>query len=118
MNIFFVILIMIIATLIGSLGSIFLKLGAEHFHIRFTLKNLVILIKNWRLVLGIILYALSTIPFVYLLRSVELSVLYPLTALGYIFVIFFSRMILKEDITSYKILGIICIIIGVVCVTL
>ena len=118
MNIFVVIIIMIVATLIGSLGSIFLKLGAAHFTIRFTFKNLIHLFRNWRLILGIFLYALSTIPFIYLLRSVELSVLYPLTALGYIFVIFFSRLILKEHITSYKIVGILFIILGVIFVTL
>jgi drug/metabolite transporter (DMT)-like permease len=109
---------MLISTIIGSFGSIFLKKGAEHFHIRFSVKGIIDILRNWRIILGLVLYAFSTVAFIYLLRSEDLSMLYPLTSMGYIFITIFSAILLKEKINVYKVFGIALIVTGVVLVTL
>ncbi len=112
------IIAMIVATFIGALGSLFLKKGAMSLQIRFSWSGAVAVLKNGKLLLGIVLYVCSAIVFIYLLRFNELSVLYPLTALSYIFVTILSIYALREPMNRYKWLGIGFIILGIVLVTL
>lgn len=120
-NITLVVIIMIFNTFIGSLGSLFLKKGAKKFHINIKV-GLFTLIKdiltNWNIILGVLLYFISSILFLYLLKTEELSMLYPMTSLSYIFVTVLSVYVLREKINIYKIGGIAFIILGVVLVTL
>jgi drug/metabolite transporter (DMT)-like permease len=109
---------MLISTIIGAFGSIFLKKGAEQFHIRINISGIIDLLKNWKIILGLGLYVLSTISFIYLLRTEELSLLYPMTSMAYIFVTLFSVFLLKEKMNIYKVSGIVCIVLGVILVTL
>lgn len=115
------VLLMLFATLVGAVGSVYLKKGAAKFHVSLKqglLRPISDLLKNTNIITGVILYLLGTILFLYLLRSQELSVLYPMTSLSYIFVAIFSAFILKERINAYKLIGISLIIFGVVLVTL
>ena len=109
---------LLIAVIIGSFGSLFLKLGSEKFNIKLSFKGLIDIIKNWRLILGVVFYGLSAVFFIYALRLGELSVVYPLTSLSYILITILSALILKERINIYKIFGILFIVGGVVLVTL
>ena len=105
-----VILYIIIATWIGAFGALFLKKGSH-----FKLKDAY---KNYPLILGLLLYGLSSILFIYILRFGELSIIYPLTSLSYVWVIILSIWLLKEKITKLKWLGIIFIILGVILLSL
>ena len=120
-NLFLVIIVMIISTLIGSIGSLLLKKGSEHFDIdirKGITKTVMKLLKNYNVVFGAILYFVSASFFIYLLRIEDLSMLYPMTSLSYVFVTILSVYILKERLNVYKTFGIMAIIIGVVLVTL
>lgn len=115
------IIFMVLATLIGSFGSLFLKKGSAQFHMDFykgLWRIFIDFLKNHYVILGVILYLISSIFFLYLLRTEELSMLYPMTSLSYVFVTLLSYYILKEKINFFKTLGIISIIFGVVLVTL
>ena len=98
-----------IATWFGAFGSLFFKLGAKD--LTFNLKKL---IKNYKIIFGIILYGLGTIIFIPALKGGELSILYPLVSLSYIWATLLSIAILKEKMNKFKWLGIIIIIIGVI----
>lgn len=104
---------MIFITFIGALGSLFLKIGSKKFRVKFSLNNIIKIIKNTKLMLGVFLYGISSIFFIMILRITDLSIAYPMTSISYIFVTLLSYKILKEHINSYKILGITFIIIGV-----
>jgi hypothetical protein len=67
----------VLGTVIGSFGAVFLKIGAGHLS-----RNLKSLLSNWRLALGIGLYLLSSVFYVIGVRNGELSVLYPMVSLG------------------------------------
>lgn len=97
-----------IGSLIGSFGAVFLKAGAVRIE-----NNIAALIANWRLMAGITLFCLSSIFFVLGLKHGELSVLYPIVSLGYIWTLLWSRLFFGEELTKSKIAGLALILIGV-----
>jgi len=100
--------LVILGVVIGSFGPIFLKRSSKTFSI-----NPIKMLKNTNLIIGVFFYAFGTICFIPALKGGELSVLYPLVSLGYIFVTLYSRWMLKEKINFYKITGILAILTGV-----
>lgn len=101
----------IAGSFIGSFGAVFLKGGAQ----RLERGNLIAsAITNWRLMAGVFAYLLSSVFFVNAMKQGELSVLYPLVSLGYIWTLLWSRLFFGEQVTRTKIMGIGCILVGVV----
>jgi drug/metabolite transporter (DMT)-like permease len=98
---------------IGSFGAVFLKSGAMRLEM-----NLPSLLRNWRLLAGVFLFCFSSVFFVLGLRDGELSVLYPMVSLGYVFTLFWSRLFFKERLTATKFVGLALILAGVVMVGL
>jgi multidrug transporter EmrE-like cation transporter len=69
---------------------------------------------NWRLASGVGLYLLSSYFFVLGIRPPgELSVLYPMVSLGYIFTLIWSRIFFNEPFTRVKFIGLFMIVVGV-----
>ena len=93
---------------IGSLGAVGLKAGANR--LKFNFKSL---ITNWPLFGGIVAYLISSVFFVKGVRHGQLSVLYPLVAMGQLWTMAWARVFFKEHITRYKVIAMILIIIGV-----
>jgi len=100
--------LVVLATVIGAFGAIFMKKGAERFRL-----NAKSLLTNYPLILGIVFYGISTIIFIPALRGGELSVMYPLVSLSYIWVSLLSITLLGEKMNKFKWAGIIIILIGV-----
>jgi uncharacterized membrane protein len=107
MNLGYVLLYLTIGTIFGGYGSLYLKKGSS---------KLTFNIKKWKdnlqLVIGFFLYGISTITYLIMLQYGELSVIYPLTSVSYIFISFLSIYYLNEKMTKNKWIGIILIIIG------
>ena len=59
------------------------------------------------------MYLLSTCFFIVALQKGELSVLFPLVSLGYVWTMLWSRLFFKEPLTRYKFLGLFLILVGV-----
>jgi len=109
-------LLVLLAAFIGSFGGVFLKSGAEA--VRGGLVYLFISRSapffNWRLALGVGMFLLSSYFFVLGIRPPgELSVLYPMVSLGYIFTLLWSRIFFNEPFTRPKLLGLALIVAGV-----
>lgn len=104
------ILLVLLASLIGSFGAVFLKLGAER------LKNGFWHIFNLRLACGVALFVGSSVPFIMGLKHGELSVLYPMVSLGYVWTLFWSKLFFNEPITRAKIGALGMILAGIVCI--
>jgi uncharacterized membrane protein len=117
-NLLTISIILLFSTIVGAFGAVFLKLGSRRLHVSLTLHALGTLVKNGKLMLGIFLYAGASIFFIISLKLGDLSIVYPMTSMGYIFITILSAWILKERINVYKIVGIACIIAGVILVTL
>ncbi len=102
-------LLVLLASFIGSFGAVFLKSGAERLHRQW--KSLLL---NWRLAAGVAFFLLSSFFFVLGLRRGELTILYPMVALGYIWMLFWSRLFFGEPFSRNKFLGLGLILAGIV----
>lgn len=103
------IVLVFVASFVGSFGALFLKAGAGKLH--FGLRYLVF---NGRLIAGVALFVASSIAYVVGIRRGELSVLYPLVSLSYIWALLWSRLFLKEPLTRNKCFGLLLIVLGIV----
>ncbi len=86
-----------------------MKVGANHL----ANPGIMGLITNAPLIIGYALYGLFTIGIVLALKDGELSLLYPLIALNYVWVTVLSFLIFHETINPFKLIGIVIIVIGV-----
>ena len=107
------ILLILTSSLIGSFGAVFLKLGAEHMN-----GGLAGVIKNYWLGIGIGLYLLSSVFFVMGVAQGELSILFPMVALGYIWTLLWARIFFRERFTLSKVGGLAMIVVGVALINL
>ena len=105
--------IVLVGSVIGSLGAIFLKSGAHAVN-----KNWTSIAFNWRLGLGIATYLVSSVLFVKGMSNGELSVLFPLVSLGYVCTLVWSRLFFQEVITKVKLAGVGLILVGITCLGL
>ena len=101
-------ILVLFGSFIGSFGAVFLKLGAEHMK-----GSLARLLTNYWLATGIVLYLLSSVFYMMGVSQGELTVLYPMVSLGYIWTIVWARLFFKEPFTLSKIAGLAMIIFGV-----
>ena len=101
------ILLVVLGSFIGSFGAVFLKMGSSK--LRHGLRQ----VFNLRLAAGAGMYLLSTCFFIVALQKGELSVLFPLVSLGYVWTMLWSRLFFKEPLTRYKFLGLFLILVGV-----
>jgi len=98
--------LVILATVFGAFGPIFFKRGSKNF-------KLMTIYRNYNFILGIGFYAIGTLLFIPALKGGELSVLYPLVSLSYIWVSLLSVKMIGEKMNKFKWIGILLIIIGV-----
>jgi len=102
--------LVLLGSIIGAFGPIYLKKSAKTFFIKKPLS----LIKNKDLILGTVLSVAGTIIFLIALKGGDLSVLYSFVSTGYIFVSFYSMKMLNEKMNLLKWAGILSIVIGVI----
>ena len=100
-------LLVFTASIIGSFGAVFLKLGAHK------LTKSVFSFLNLKLVFGVALFLGSSVFYALGIRGGQLSVLYPMVSLGYIWTLLWSRLFFKEPFTRQKFLGLGLILLGV-----
>lgn len=97
----------IIMTLIGALGAFFFKKSTVKMDGIFSLLSIP------SFYVGGFFYAASALMNVILLRYMDYTVLYPMTAICYIWSLIISRFFLGEKITRKKVIGISLICVGV-----
>ena len=100
-------LLVLLASFVGSFGAVFLKLGAAKLHDGFWK------IFNPQLAGGVILFLGSSVFFVAGIRHGQLSVLYPMVSLGYVWTLVWARLWFKEGFTRQKFFGLGLILVGV-----
>lgn len=100
--------VVLFCTLLTSTAQIFYKFAAEKLSF-----NVLSIITNVNLLMGMLLYAVGGILIILSFRGGEVSVLYPIVAMSYIWVSFLSIYFLGETINLYKWIGIITIVSGI-----
>jgi drug/metabolite transporter (DMT)-like permease len=100
-------LLVFAASVVGSFGAVFLKLGAAR------LDGTILSFINSRLALGVALFLGSSVFYALGIRGGQLSVLYPMVSLGYIWTLLWSRLFFNESLTREKFAGLGLILLGV-----
>ncbi|TDF96215.1 EamA family transporter [Paenibacillus piri] len=94
------ILLIILSSLLISLGQLFWKLS--HGELLF-----------W-LVIGFILYGIGALLMIFAFKFGKFSVLHPMISTSYIFAMIFGSLLLHEDINLLKYLGVAFVLLGVI----
>ncbi len=103
-----ILLLTALAAFIGSIGQLEFKQGANN--LQFDIK---LLLTNYHLIAGIVVYSVSTVLYVYALNKENLSILYPIIATSYIWTLIFSKIFLKEPVGLTSWAGVFFILLGV-----
>lgn len=106
------ILLTLLSTLMLSVGQILWKKGVSHKNLD-ALGQLVQIFFSAPIIIGIILYGMATVIWLYVLSKNNISSLYPIFALSYFFVMILSAVVFNERIYLNNILGVIIIFVGV-----
>ena len=76
--------------------------------------NIMSIITNYNVIIGLILYALGAVIMIYAFKYGEVTVLYPIITLSYVWVSLLSVYYFNEIMNFAKGFGIIAIILGIV----
>lgn len=109
---FWAIALMVICTIFTSSAQILYKFGSNKLSF-----DVLSIITNWQLILGIILYGLGAVLVIIALKGGEVTVLYPIITSSYIWVSLASIYFFNENINIYKWIGIFLIISGILTIT-
>jgi len=96
-------------TILGAAAQILMKTGANHL----AQPGLIGIATNLPLMAGYTLYGISTVLLVLALRHGELSLLYPVIALTYVWVTALSLLVFHDTANPFKLAGITIIVAGV-----
>ena len=99
-------LLVMVASVIGSVAVVFLKAGANRLRKPFGPAV-------FRLGGGILLFMISSVFYVWGLKQGSLTVLYPMVSLGYVWTLVWSRIFFGEPFNRYKVYGLTLILVGV-----
>lgn len=96
-------------TILGAVAQMLMKIGLNHL----SHPGLVGYLTSLPLLGGYSLYGLNTVLMVFALRDGELSILYPIIALTYVWVTLLSVLFFHESLNTFKLLGVAVVVAGV-----
>lgn len=100
-------LLVMAASVIGSFGAVYLKKGAAR------LTGSVLSFLNKEVILGIVLFLGSSVFYGLGVKGGDLSVLYPMVSLGYVWTLIWGKVFFGEQFTRSKVLGLALVLVGV-----
>lgn len=109
----FSIFLVFLCTVLGAAAQILMKLGTQAAEKDSALLLLMAIFRTPALFAGYALYGLSTLVLVVALKYGELSILYPVIALTYVWVTALSVLIYGESLNPLKLMGLATVVFGV-----
>lgn len=105
----------IIGVSLNAGATILFKLGANRFPTGFSLESVWLVLKNYYIWGGLLLYAISTPPYLYIFSKLKVSIAYPsFVSLAFAATIILAMLFLKESLTVLQIVGLVLVIGGIV----
>ncbi len=105
--------IVFVQTLFGAVAQILLKAGTQQQHGEGLVDIVIGIFTNPQLFVGYTLYGVSALLMIAALKYGELSILYPVIAMTYVWVAILSVLIYGESVSALKFGGLSCIVLGV-----
>lgn len=106
-----------LALTFNAVANICIKLGSKQMalDLKGLLSEPLMLMKNGYLMVGLCFFALALVLYSLVLSKMSLSVAYPImTGAGFVIVVGFSVMVLREQLFWWQWLGIVSIVMGVI----
>jgi multidrug transporter EmrE-like cation transporter len=114
----FIFLIAVFGVLLNAAAQLAIKWGVTKINDLATDKGIFFVVHsviiNPGILIGLSLYALSVVVWMYVLSKLEVSVAYPLLSIGYVVNLFLAAWLFDEPVTTYKLIGIGLILLGVI----
>ena len=107
------IILILCCTVLVAVAQVLIKIGANRLGHPDLIGTVIGILTIPALFAGYAIYGLFAVLMVYALRHGELSILYPLISLGYVWVAILSVLVFHESMNVLKIAGIAIIISGV-----
>jgi len=101
------IITVILSTFLTAAGAILFKYGAINLEFSF-----IPIITNYFLILGLVSYGIAMLVLTWGMKTGDLSILYPLVALGYVWVTLYAFFGFNEPINALRLTGIILVMAG------
>jgi len=107
-------LLILLNTLILVSGQFLWKIGMTNRTVSFdSLGAIIRVMLSPYIISGLFLYGMATVLWLFILTKVPLSVAYPIQSIAYIIAVFGAYFFFQEEITLWKIIGVILIMAGV-----
>lgn len=106
MSLYLKILLFVLMTFLGALGSLLLKMSTKG-----TMSPMKVIFHPC-FIFGGLFYFLSAVINIIILKHVKYSIFLPLTSVTYIWSMLLAYFVLKEKISKEKIFGIVSILVG------
>ena len=112
------IVIILTGILFASLGQVFWKMGMNSIGAieNFSISGILSMFLNPLVLLGLVMYGSSTVFWLIALSQKDLSYVYPFISLTFIIVLLLSQFVLKEQVSTARIVGTIIIVGGLMIV--
>ena len=105
--------LILLCTVVGAAAQVLMREGANYLPAAGSEGMVLSLLTNWPLLAGYACLGLNTGLLVLALRNGQLSVLYPIIALTYVWVAMLSPMFFEDSMNAFKVVGIGFIVGGV-----
>jgi multidrug transporter EmrE-like cation transporter len=105
--------LILLCTVVGAAAQVLMREGANYLPAAGSEGMALSLLTNWPLLGGYACLGLNTGLLVLALRKGQLSVLYPIIALTYVWVAILSPMFFEDSMNAFKVTGIAFIVGGV-----
>jgi len=104
------VLLVLGCTVLGAAAQVLMKMGGNQLPPGASVVQMLTCVP---LLGGLTVYGLSTVLLILALRNSELSLMYPIIALTYVWVMILSVVIFGESLNAFKVLGVLVIVAGV-----
>lgn len=117
-------MMVVILVLANAIGEVLIAKSMKHLGEISTLRLSELVKIVWRIlrnklfVIGFVLMALNFVVFLILLSLADLSLVMPLTALGFVIKTFGAKIFLKEKISRERLIGTLLVCVGVALISL
>lgn len=101
-------ILLILFTIFGALGSFFFKISVNKSH------NVIQLVFNYNLYIGILFYVISVIINILVLLALPYTIVLPCSSITYIWSLYLSKTLLRENVGMLKLIGVAFISLGTI----
>ena len=105
--------VVFVCSILGSIGQGFFKRASDVLRESSSLGKPLAWATNWQLLVGLSFYGVATVLFVYALSKGNLSILYPVIAMSYVWVLLIAIWFFNEKTSALNWLGVGLVVLGV-----